>query len=424
MINVMDTSTDGGRVPEPVSPLLHDETCIVFDWDDTILPTSWIERCNGFQGGPLRPEVSRQLAHLCVVAAQTINMAACMGTVIIITNSVPGWLDQSGQVFMPQIMQQMRQYPWIAKPMNQPITFKIGAFRRECSKYKNIISIGDGESERSAILRMQAPSNMGAFATMGDGDRNDPAFNLRCIKSVKLLDGPSCQQLVQQHEMLQAKLADVVGFQGFLDLKSKLSTGGKNAMCSLMHLGRPQGPGVSNLRPGAAPFSAETFSPGRSALAALGPSRLSPQGTLPALGRLHGRHPTTVAPYVGTEFTGCEASTSAALITATHEGRLSEPSAVGAAKVGDENKGSDVGQDSTKPDFILAAVGRPTTPSSSIVRGKTWQGATSVAAGKQTIFRNTRPMAATGLSTKHHTGAAWRENSAPAAVRGLQSVAF
>jgi len=208
----------------PISAALKQETCIVFDWDDTILPTSWLERIHALtNGGPMRPEIQRHMANLCAVCATTINLAATMGTVIIITNSAPGWLDQSCGLFMPQIQQLMRSLtPFFAKPMHAPLTFKIGAFRRECAKYKNVISIGDGDAERVASLRLQAQCA---------GQK--PEFRM---KSLKLHEMPTCQQLFSQHEMLQQRLTDIVTYNGCLDLKVK--SGGN----SLIHFSKPQQP--------------------------------------------------------------------------------------------------------------------------------------------------------------------------------------
>jgi len=218
----------------PPSPSLKQETCLVFDWDDTILPTSWLERIHALAGGgPLRPEVQRQLASLSSVAAQTLQLAASMGTVVIITNSAPGWVDQSCQIFMPQILQQIRSYQIFAKPMHAPLTFKISTFRRECKKFMNLISIGDGDAERAASLRLQAPERKGNFGE--DKQR---------VKSVKLIELPTCQQLIVQHEMLQVRLPDVTAFFGCLDLKARFPSSGspgKAAGPTLVHFGRPTG---------------------------------------------------------------------------------------------------------------------------------------------------------------------------------------
>ncbi|CAE8642224.1 unnamed protein product, partial [Polarella glacialis] len=113
---------------------------------------------------------------------------------------------------MPQIAPLIRGYQIYAKPMHTPLTFKITTFRRECRHFRNLISVGDGEAERAASLRLQAPLGKGSLG--GDGP-------LQRIKSVKLIELPTCQQLIVQHEMLQVRLPDVAAFGGCLDLKSR-----------------------------------------------------------------------------------------------------------------------------------------------------------------------------------------------------------
>mmetsp|Transcript_17026 Transcript_17026/g.27358 ORF Transcript_17026/g.27358 Transcript_17026/m.27358 type:complete len:434 (+) Transcript_17026:43-1344(+) len=223
-----------------LSPSLVRESLIVFDWDDTILPTSWLERIRALTAGvPVRPEVQRQMATLSAVCATTLSMAQQMGTLVFITNSAPGWVDQSCQLFMPQIHQQVRGIQIFAKPMHAPLTFKLSAFRRECQAFRNLVSVGDGDAERAASLRLLTPPDR---KITGRGDTTDPA---KCVKSVKLIEFPSCQQLIAEHEMLQVRLLDIVNFQGCLDLKARFGAGvGSPASqargnCSLVHFARP-----------------------------------------------------------------------------------------------------------------------------------------------------------------------------------------
>jgi len=226
-----------------------EDSLIVFDWDDTILPTSWLERVGALCQGPLRPDIQRQISVLAAASLTTLNLAKQIGTVIFITNSAPGWMDQSCQLFMPQLLQEIRSYPISAKPMHAPLTFKIAAFRRECRAYTNIISVGDGDAERTASLRLTLPE---------PGARGGDVSGSRRIKSLKLLDLPTCQQLVAQHEMLQIRLADVLAFQGSLDLKARSSGGGP--LRGSPTNGRGPGAGIFSLvhfsRPQASPFMA------------------------------------------------------------------------------------------------------------------------------------------------------------------------
>ncbi|CAK9115246.1 unnamed protein product [Durusdinium trenchii] len=105
----------------------------------------------------------------------------------------------------------------------------------------NLISIGDGDAERAASLRLQAPERKGSF-----GEERQR------VKSVKLIELPTCQQLIVQHEMLQVRLPDVTAFLGCLDLKSRFpssSSPGKAAGPTLVHFGRPTGMLVSPTTP-------------------------------------------------------------------------------------------------------------------------------------------------------------------------------
>lgn len=286
----------------PASPSLKLDTILVFDWDDTILPTSWLERIHALSaGGPLRPEVQRQIASLSSVAAQTLNLATSLGTVVIITNSAPGWVAQSCQLFMPQMLQQVRSYQTFAKPMHAPITFKINSFRRECRQFKNVISVGDGDAERIASLRLNGPEQR----------KGPDAEAPRHVKSVKLIELPTCQQLASQLEMLQVRLTDVVAFQGSLDLKSRFQTPGsalaaKAGACTLVHFTRPLG-GPSVAAPRAASRQADESAKvqGRMALRSMplprsgqrGEATPPPGGQLPPLAPPHG--PGTATPPAG-----------------------------------------------------------------------------------------------------------------------------
>lgn len=77
---------------------------------------------------------------------------------------------------------------------------------------------------------------------------------------MKLIELPTCQQLIAQHEMLQARLPDVAAFQGSLDLKARFPANGlspianaKGGGCTLVHFAS-----LRNLQPTAMRTSAST----------------------------------------------------------------------------------------------------------------------------------------------------------------------
>jgi len=237
----------GMALPKPgdglpaASAALAKETLLIFDWDDTILPTTWLQRIHNLSGGFMLTKESQALVSaLEVICCETLMLACCLGTVIIVTNSVPGWVDQSCQLFMPRLSDLMRRFTIVARPMRAPLTFKTSAFQREFRTFRNLISVGDGNAERTASLRLQ----MSPELVPGGASKEA----MRPIKSVKLLELPTCQQVYAQHEMLQQRIADIVGFRGHLDLKSRFPPSGnvgltqtKVGICSLVHFARPFG---------------------------------------------------------------------------------------------------------------------------------------------------------------------------------------
>jgi len=404
---------------------------------------------------------------LCKVCAETIQLALSVATVILITNSAPGWVDQSCQLFMPQLLQQIRELPIFAKPMHAPLSFKITAFRRECRQHRNLISLGDGEAERTASLRMAVPEpgrgGRGAGALPDEGPRR--------VKSVKLLDLPDCQQLIAQHEMLQSRITDVVAFQGSLDLKARFppsfgattspsrGADAKALSCTLVHYPRQQasvpysslgafGGAFSATAPAGVParggadaavFKSLPAGGGRAAVAAIGQQQqLPPLGagfSGPAGAAPGGGSGSFSVPYppstpelpVGAGAGGLDGGTaaSARLAAAAAERATSSSGTSGAP-------GSGAGEDSEAPKQQSAmkevlsgpsAGGQAAEPPSPMRPGPPWNkmGDDWGGGGRAPSYFGSpgkkRPVLAAGIGAR--PSATWRDNSAPVASRNF-----
>jgi len=76
---------------------------IVFDWDDTMFPTSALSCARGDcdDGHDSVKSVHAQLEHLDMAAVQVLLVARELGRVIIVTNSSTGWVQESSAKFLP-----------------------------------------------------------------------------------------------------------------------------------------------------------------------------------------------------------------------------------------------------------------------------------------------------------------------------------
>lgn len=199
-------------------------TLQIWDWDDTLFPSSWINQHGLRLDDDSIPSDAqrRKLDALSVYVEQTIRQALSLGEVVVITNAEEGWVDLSCQKFFPQVYPLVRELKIIsARTMFEtqgvfnPLDWKMKAFGMEvyrvCSgdEVKNIMSYGDSIHEREALLRICS----------------DIPVSSRRAKSVKFVERPSLQQLTRSHMLMRESLPTLVGHDGDLDMAVHLPTG-------------------------------------------------------------------------------------------------------------------------------------------------------------------------------------------------------
>ena len=232
-------------VPQEVSvkDTLKETTTIIFDWDDTLLPTSCLSKkdprfgqstittitCCFFQStittildypAQLPQDVLDELeTHQESVCAVLVKAMQC-GTVVIITNAVKGWVEFSAQRFMPRVAPLLAQICVFSarstyEPMypDNPLQWKVAAFEQlvgqtqpmnivdtEENLMRSVISFGDSTYERDAVRKVTA--NLGSTFT----------------KSVKFVNCPNLEQLRREVDLVRNHLDYICGVRDHLDL--------------------------------------------------------------------------------------------------------------------------------------------------------------------------------------------------------------
>ncbi|CAJ1349279.1 unnamed protein product, partial [Effrenium voratum] len=193
-----------------------EETLFIFDWDDTVLPSSWV------QGQGLRLDESsevlawhrEQLSQVAAAAAETLRLAKQLGTVVLITNAERGWIELSCQKFLPTLFPVLESVKVLSarttyesSGYSSPLDWKVNAFAAEVARIynhedrrKNVLSLGDSVHEREALLR--ATSKMS---------------NCRS-KSLKFVERPDISQICKQHSLVCSCFERIVHHDGNLDL--------------------------------------------------------------------------------------------------------------------------------------------------------------------------------------------------------------
>ena len=196
--------------PDKLSPekLVNYETIIevrpkvkiVFDWDDTLFPTSWLIEINGGYNLVNNLYVEIKMKEYIPVLISTIKMAKSLGEVIIITNARRYWVIDCLSFWLKDVKGFFDNITVISArdcfasflPEDNPTMWKCMAFDRELTNCDMMISIGDSDAEKDGIK----------FAKEATKTRI-------IIKTIKLVENPSITELMIQHIKLLNKMENM-----------------------------------------------------------------------------------------------------------------------------------------------------------------------------------------------------------------------
>lgn len=179
-----------------------EKTLIIVDWDDTLLPTTWIS---------WNKEVNLRNSNFGGIVRDFLKKATELGQVVIITNADPAWVYETSELYLPEILYYLRVIPicsarqFAQKGPNDMKYWKYRAFNCVIQQFsnsfegiKNIVSIGDSQWDRDAVF--------GVFET----NKNVQIMP----KAVKFLGSPSFEALGEEILILTSKLEEVVMMDG------------------------------------------------------------------------------------------------------------------------------------------------------------------------------------------------------------------
>ena len=157
---------------ENLANYTKEETTIIFDWDDTLLCSSWLIQ-KGVDLFNLEKTVTEEILEKCKLLSESVipllEEAKRLGQVIIITNSTNGWVDISCRALMPDVIPVLSDIPIVyaqsvyKHKSTVPLMWKQYAvveemgrsLKRATGKRRNILSIGDGPAEQEAMRSLK-----------------------------------------------------------------------------------------------------------------------------------------------------------------------------------------------------------------------------------------------------------------------------
>ncbi|CAK4082445.1 unnamed protein product [Aphanomyces euteiches] len=197
---------------------------LISDVDDTLLASTWVGklglRPKYVNEKPIIPDdVKMQLEELeeCVIAL--LETAIKYGRVVIITAAETGWVELSASLFMPRCIPIITQHIKVVSARStyeelypaSPKKWKIEAFLHEVYNHpneysttpKHIISIGDGPTEREALINLKMAGCDNSFHA----------------KSLKLITYPNAVELKMEVRLLLDNLHTLCTHEEDMDLQ-------------------------------------------------------------------------------------------------------------------------------------------------------------------------------------------------------------
>jgi len=187
-------------VPNAQRPPKH-QTVLIFDWDDTLLCTSFL---NFRQEQAMPPIVERHLRGIEAAGRHLLELALKLGHTFIITNAMDGWVEYSAAKYVPNLLPVLQKVRVIsarsryeAQFPNEVGKWKIQAFLEvqrhlDSQIITNLVSLGDSNFEMDAVHVM------------------GKEFAQALIKTVKFRENPSPEELLKQLELVSQKFEKIV----------------------------------------------------------------------------------------------------------------------------------------------------------------------------------------------------------------------
>lgn len=212
-----DLGTDDRGSSDNEQEFAIEDTIIFIDWDDTVLPTSWLSKNGLLQGtAAASAEQRSQLQILAEKVAEVLEASTGYGKVVIVTNAVDGWVQQSCRRFLPSLAPVLpllhvvsARSAFAPLGVQCPTEMKRLVFEEEAEGFASmlpegahlkLISMGDSVHEHDALIQT-AKNIPGCYA-----------------KSLKLAPQPCIEKLMEQFELLAGALDEVVQCKEDLDI--------------------------------------------------------------------------------------------------------------------------------------------------------------------------------------------------------------
>ena len=199
-------STMGIWVPQSQrAPNSNSSEChlvIIFDWDDTLLCTSFLNSREDAMNITSKA-VKSQLKLLEEAVIRLLTVSTKLGNNYIITNAMKGWVEYSSSLWIPEVVPLLQNFTVISARHEYEQKFPGDFHQWKLQAFLEMTKLFDVGTVTNLICLGDSNIEMDAAHTLVQCYQN------ACIKTVKFRDCPNPDELVKQLDLVYEKFEKI-----------------------------------------------------------------------------------------------------------------------------------------------------------------------------------------------------------------------
>lgn len=178
------------------------QTLIIFDWDDTLLCTTYLNQRDGQQ---MQSTLRQHLRGIADAVKRLLEMSLQLGHVFIITNAMEGWVEHSATKWVPELLPVLKKVQIISARARYEVLYPKEINQWKVNAFKDLHrSLGDAQVITNIAALGDASYEMDAAVCLGK------EFSKSVLKTVKFKENPSPEELLKQLELVAQRFDKIV----------------------------------------------------------------------------------------------------------------------------------------------------------------------------------------------------------------------
>jgi len=188
-------------LPRALRPPAH-QTIVIFDWDDTLLCTSYLANLHGQS---LPPSIQRLLQSIAATGRKLLELSLRAGRTFIVTNAMRKWVESSAETYLPELLPMLQQVGVVSARDRYEEQFPKEVGKWKACAFHDVRSKLDSEAVTNVVSLGDSRYEIEAARAMGK------EFARVRIKTVKLQEEPTPRELLRELELLADRFGTIVG---------------------------------------------------------------------------------------------------------------------------------------------------------------------------------------------------------------------